>query len=317
MRAPGDPTRRFGLNLAAVPSWAAGLAVAGLLAGAWALVYATGGTRTALPHVFYVPILAAALPFGVWGGLAAGIAATVLCGPAMPLDVATGEPQPLANWLTRGGFFTTIGVLTGTSTWPLRRSFTAGLARQFMAELTAAAPTVDDHDDDVWGHRIRQVLADRRLRPVFQPIYRLDDGRLLAVEALTRFDTSPTHPPNVWFEQATRIGLGVELELAAVSAALQASHDLPHDVALSVNASPGLLGDPRLDDLLDRHPGRQLVVEGIEDRADLDTWRALGATAGQGYLLARPAPLPAPAWCPAIADSSASPRLVRLATADR
>ncbi|MEX2628300.1 MAG: hypothetical protein WD341_00060, partial [Tistlia sp.] len=84
---------------AGLPSWAQIAAVAGLLAGCWLLVYGAGGTRTAFPHVFYIPIVLAALPFGVAGGLVAAAVATLLCGPLMPLDVAAGETQQLTNWL--------------------------------------------------------------------------------------------------------------------------------------------------------------------------------------------------------------------------
>jgi EAL domain-containing protein (putative c-di-GMP-specific phosphodiesterase class I) len=38
--------------------------------------------------------------------------------------------------------------------------------------------------------------------------------------------------------------------------------------------------------------GTLLVAEGIESEADLVMWRRLGADGGQGYLLARPGPLP-------------------------
>lgn len=49
--------------------------------------------------------------------------------------------------------------------------------------------------------------------------------------------------------------------------------------------------------------GAQLVVEGVEDRRDLMTWTVLGATALQGYVLARPAPIEqhVPLWTPPIA----------------
>ena len=87
-------------------------------------------------------------------------------------------------------------------------------------------------------------LDQRRFRSQFQPIYALDDGRLIAVEALTRFDTgSQRHPPDVWFAHAARVGLGIDLELAAVTAALEASARLPTGIALTFNASPALLAD--------------------------------------------------------------------------
>lgn len=365
--------------LARLPRWSHCLLVVALLAGCWLVVYAAGGTRTAFPHVFYIPIVLAALPFGVWGGIGAGVAAMLLCGPAMPIDVATGESQPLINWLVRGGFFVAVGGVAGGSTVSLRRSFQAGLAEQLQTELDLAVESVGEIDDADWEERIRQMLARRQLHPVFQPIYSLDDGRLVAVEALTRFDTEPKHPPDVWFSHAASVGLGVELELVALERALADGVGLPDGVALTFNASPSTLADPRLLEVLDRHRGPPLIaevtehavvddykhldqalaalrlrgvrlavddagagfaslrhivrlapdyikldlsltqnlradpvrsalaealiqfadrtgsaiiVEGIETSADLATWQDLGAHAAQGYLLARPGPLP-------------------------
>ena len=373
------PDRR-GQLLTQLPAWAQVLVVASLLAACWLVVYGAGGTRTALPHVFYLPIVLAALPFGVAGGLAAGVAAAVLCGPLMPLDVATGESQQLVNWLIRGGFFTAVGGLAGTSTVSLRRSFQAGLSRRLQRELDLVTADGPIEDEGGWELRVRRVLDGGGLRVVFQPMFTLDDGRLFAVEALARFDAEPHHRPDVWFARAAQVGLGVELELAAIAAALETSTELPAPVALSFNASPGTLADERLLRLLDRHAGRQLIaevtehavvddyrhletclaalrsrgvrlavddagagfaslrhivrlqpdyikldpsltqnlgddpvrrpladclvqfalrtdsailVEGIETAADLATWRDLGAHAAQGYLLGRPAPLPA------------------------
>ena len=260
-------------SLAAFPAWAHVLLVAALLLGCWVLVYTAGGTRTAFPHVFYIPIVFAALPFGLWGGLATGIAATLLCGPAMPLDVATGEAQQALNWLIRGGFFIAVGALAGTSTITLRRSFQADLSQQLQNELDLVETTTSVPDPG-WELRIRQMLDRHDFHPVFQPIYALDDGHLIAVEALTRFDTAPSYTPDVWFNQAANLGLGIELELAAVKAALETSTDLPAEVALTFNTSPALLADTRLLHLLDWHRHRTLIAE-ITEHAIIDDYRHL------------------------------------------
>jgi len=263
-----------GQLLTRLPAWAQAVVVAALLAACWLLVYSAGGTRTALPHVFYLPIVLAALPFGVGGGLAAGVAAALLCGPLMPLDVATAESQQLVNWLIRGGFFTAVGGLAGTSTVSLRRSFQAGLSRQLQRELDLVTADASAEDDDGWELRVRRVLDGGRFRVVFQPIYTLDDGQLFAVEALARFDAEPRHKPDVWFARAAQVGLGVELELAAIDTALEASIGLPAQVALSFNASPGTLADERLLRLLDGHAGRLLIAE-VTEHAVVDDYRHL------------------------------------------
>jgi GAF domain-containing protein len=46
---------------------------------------------------------------------------------------------------------------------------------------------------------IESVLEQRSFSTVFQPVFDLCDGRLLAVEALTRFHVQPVRPPDAWF----------------------------------------------------------------------------------------------------------------------
>lgn len=92
---------------------AAAVAIALLALGIAWLVHATGGVRLAYAHLMYVPVLLAAILFGLAGGLAAGLAGGLLLGPLMPLDTATGEMQQPLNWIYRTGFFTLVGVLVG------------------------------------------------------------------------------------------------------------------------------------------------------------------------------------------------------------
>jgi EAL domain-containing protein (putative c-di-GMP-specific phosphodiesterase class I) len=127
-----------------------------------------------------------------------------------------------------------------------------------------SSPTGDASYD-----QIRQLVDDRAFRAAFQPVFSLRDGRLLMVEALTRFDrVAPaelaTRSTLQWFRAAGQVGLGVELELAAVDVALQACADLPAHVPLSVNTSPDTLLDPRLEALLSANVDREVVVEVTE-----------------------------------------------------
>jgi EAL domain-containing protein (putative c-di-GMP-specific phosphodiesterase class I) len=109
--------------------------------------------------------------------------------------------------------------------------------------------------------RIERVLDSHALPMVFQPIADLANGRVVGVEALARFECQPRRPPNEWFAEAAEVGLGVELELAAVGAALVALSRLPLDTFLSVNVSPATAVAPAFAALLARWTGRRLVVE--------------------------------------------------------
>ncbi len=111
---------------------------------------------------------------------------------------------------------------------------------------------------------IREILDDRRFHVVFQPIHSLDDGRTYALEALTRFDDRPHRPPHVWFQQAAAVGLGADLELAAIRMALEDAASVPDDIAISVNVAPATINDERLQDVLDRYPHKTVILEVTE-----------------------------------------------------
>jgi EAL domain-containing protein (putative c-di-GMP-specific phosphodiesterase class I) len=125
------------------------------------------------------------------------------------------------------------------------------------------------------AQRIREVLGERSFHPVYQPIYSLRGGRLVAVEALTRFDGEPARSPAWWFEQAERAGMSVALDLAAIEAALDGAEGLPDHVVLHLNATPPTLRDLRFLALLDAHPHRQVAVE-LTEHAAVEDYQRLG-----------------------------------------
>lgn len=87
------------------------LAIVTLLGACWAVTYLAGGAGRVAPHWFYAPILLGASRFGRAGALLTALCAAALAGPLMPLYVATGTPQDLTDWLTRGAFFVAVGQL--------------------------------------------------------------------------------------------------------------------------------------------------------------------------------------------------------------
>src|SRR5207249_4930306 len=61
-----------------------------------------------------------------------------------------------------------------------------------------------------WDARIRRILANHNeLTIVFQPIADLASGRVVGVEALSRFASEPPFRPDVWFAQAAALGHGL------------------------------------------------------------------------------------------------------------
>lgn len=254
--------------------WAWLAVIALLLALSWSVVFSAGGTQTAWPHVFYLPIVLAALPFGRKGGMGAGLAATLLCGPLMPMDTAAGVAQGVANWATRGGFFIAVGLLAGATVDVLRRSLTDSVVEQVEHEIALATAASRPPDLEA-GRRIRHMLDERALHTVFQPIFSLTDGRLVAVEALTRFDAEAYRPPDVWFNEAAHVGMSLALDLAVIEMALGAVEHLPDEVALHLNVEPPTLADPRLLELLaTAGPHRRVVIE-VTEHAVIEDHRRL------------------------------------------
>lgn len=152
-------------------------------------------------------------------------------------------------------------------------------------------------DDDVMLARSKQRAADeiRRAleqgapRIVYQPIYSLADDAMSGVECLSRFDLEPRRAPDVWFHAARDAGLGMELELRAIEAALGALAELPEPLSVSLNSSPELLVSGRLGTLLGATDLSRVVIEITEHAAVTDyesLLRALAPLRARGARLA-------------------------------
>lgn len=126
------------------------------------ITYYGGGTTLVLPHLYYVPIVLAAVSFGVPGGVITGIVAGILCGPWMPYDVALGIPQPVHNWVIRGFFFTAIGGLIGAMAGRLRMRI-ADLEKLNEQTVLAFVRAVDAKDPYTAQHSERVAFFARQI----------------------------------------------------------------------------------------------------------------------------------------------------------
>lgn len=93
-----------------------------LISASTTLVYFTGGIKYVYAHSMYIPILGAALFFGLPGGTVAAILGGLALGPFMPLVTATGEMQSTFNWIFRLVLLTAIGSGVGIFMDVLRRN---------------------------------------------------------------------------------------------------------------------------------------------------------------------------------------------------
>ncbi|MGA9582659.1 MAG: EAL domain-containing protein, partial [Allosphingosinicella sp.] len=124
--------------------------------------------------------------------------------------------------------------------------------------------------------RIEQSLASRQPTIYLQPIHRLGDAEPVGAEALARFPDFETRPPNLWFDEAFEVDLGVELELAAIRQALGALPYLAPGQYLSLNLSPPTILSGFAEPLLAAAGGLPLVLE-VTEHHRVDDYRALTA----------------------------------------
>ncbi len=165
---------------------------------------------------------------------------------------------------------------------------TADVVRELMARLNGERARQEGRRRAV--ERVRRALTPDGMHVVFQPIFDLATGRLVGMEALSRFPFDPNRAPERWFEEAALVDLRTELEMAAVRAALGRMDDLPEDAFLSVNLSPETACSDELLRAIDfaLSPAR-LVLE-VTEHARVRDYERLGAAVatlrGRGVRLA-------------------------------
>lgn len=136
-----------------------------------------------------------------------------------------------------------------------------GDADRDVASFVANVMGADGFADEGSRQRIEVVLAEQRFHMLYQPVFDLHDGTMVGAEALARFTEMPYRPPDQWFAEAERVGLGVEMELAAVRAALTPLPFLPGSIRLSVNVGPATIGDPGLAQVIDAAGPDRVILE--------------------------------------------------------
>lgn len=109
-------------------------------------------------------------------------------------------------------------------------------------------------------NRIEAVLGDRMLMTAFQPVRQLPAGHVTGVEALTRFVSDDGASADHWFNEAESVGLGADLEIAALHRALTAAQAVPEHLFIALNLTPATCMDARIQGLLEHS---QLAVNRI------------------------------------------------------
>ncbi len=83
----------------------------------------------------------------------------------------------------------------------------------------------------------------------------------MGVEALSRFYQQPLRPPDVWFNEAASVGLGIDLEMLAIRKALEILPRLPSGLYLSLNASVETTMSDEFRDVVGGADTDRLVLE--------------------------------------------------------
>jgi len=121
-------------------------------------------------------------------------------------------------------------------------------------------------------NELADILRQRSVSSVFQPIVDLDSNTIVAYEALTRGPAGVLHRPDALFDAARSAGRLAELDelcrITAVATAIKAQVFAP--LTLFVNVEPEILDTTRLDEMVqlarDSPRALQLVLE-LTERA--------------------------------------------------
>lgn len=145
------------------PGWIR-LIVALMLGAAYLLVWLAGGTRSAVPHLFYVPIILSALTLPWQEALAtAVISGLALSEWMMPLSRSPLAYQTTTNWLVRLVTFVMISIWTGSVMTVLERRSKAfqdqadEFAQLHRASLLALVDLTELRDSSVTGKHVYRL----------------------------------------------------------------------------------------------------------------------------------------------------------------
>ena len=152
----------------------------------------------------------------------------------------------------------------------LVRTFAELVADRLSLDLSSRRGQVE------MRQRIRGAVAAHQPSIVYQPIYHLADLRIAGWESLSRFHCPPQRSPDLWFSEASAVGLGDELEESAMRYALQGLQSLPNATYLTMNCSPQTILGGRLPELLAGSAPGRLVLE-ITEHAEVEDYDALHA----------------------------------------
>lgn len=118
--------------------------------------------------------------------------------------------------------------------------------------------------------RVEDMLDGHAITIFHQPIHALDTNEPMGVECLARFPNNAKRGPEAWFDDAEKVGLGIELEMAAVRCALDTLNHVPEGKYAAVNVSPATILSGALEKELEGVETEKLVIEVTEHQKVAD-----------------------------------------------
>jgi EAL domain-containing protein (putative c-di-GMP-specific phosphodiesterase class I) len=149
---------------------------------------------------------------------------------------------------------------------------------QIFAEFTAKhleRQIAANRIHDQMTERIQSAIDTQSFNIVYQPIYDFGAERIVGFEALARFTDLPIRAPNIWFDEAARVGLVEALEMTVIEKAIQGLDHLPPNVYLSLNVSPATVSSGAIIRALKRAPLERIVLE-ITEHVSIPDYSELG-----------------------------------------
>ena len=105
------------------------------------------------------------------------------------------------------------------------------------------------------------MLEPNKIEIHYQPVYSLITNQVTGFESLSRFVSTPYITPDVWFNEASQVGLGEELEMMAINNAIKGMGDFQKDLYISINTSPESILSGAVAKILSGIDTRRIVLE--------------------------------------------------------
>ena len=229
------------------------------------------GACISLNEGYCLQVVQGTLPHFIADAAAHPIAKNIPATAAIPIGSHLSVPIQLESGETYGTLCCFSYVAQPTLTehhLQILQVFSEVLAERLDENLSEA------REEATRADRIQFAMCSDAPRIVYQPLFDVASGRLTGVECLSRFDMTPARTPDIWFEEAFEVGLGVEFEMHAIEQALPALNVLPSGLAVAVNASPETVISGRLVAALRSVPLSRLVLE-ITEHATVSDYRKL------------------------------------------